>query len=126
MKRIGGVVLTWKHKIPKDIAEKTVKLLHNITGKNVNVMGQGGEIIATIQKKRLGNIHEVASRIMRDEIIGCIGLTGTPEIVKPLQQIASKIIEEEILKRMEEERKQETINKVSAEIQWERIFCGSL
>lgn len=152
--------MTWKHKIPKDIAEKTVKLLHDITGKNVNVMGENGEIIATIQKERLGNIHEVASRIMKgeiecsstteeearrlqgvlpgyngaikvnDEIIGCIGLTGNPEMVKPLQQMASKIIEEEILKRMEEERKQETINKLSAEIQevssvMEQIGCSA-
>jgi len=152
--------LTWKHKIPKDISEKTVKLLHDITGKNVNVMGENGEIIATIQKERLGNIHEVASRIMKgeiecsstteeearqlqgvlpgyngaikvnDEIIGCIGLTGNPEMVKPLQQMASKIIEEEILKRMEEERKQETINKLSAEIQevssvMEQIGCSA-
>ncbi|MEL5864258.1 methyl-accepting chemotaxis protein [Clostridium cochlearium] len=152
--------MTWKHKIPKDISEKTVKLLHDITGKNVNVMGENGEIIATIQKERLGNIHEVASRIMKgeiecsstteeearqlqgvlpgyngaikvnDEIIGCIGLTGNPEMVKPLQQMASKIIEEEILKRMEEERKQETINKLSAEIQevssvMEQIGCSA-
>ncbi|NMA57492.1 hypothetical protein HF847_06125 [Clostridium cochlearium] len=51
-------------------------------------------------------------------------------MVKPLQQMASKIIEEEILKRMEEERKQETINKLSAEIQevssvMEQIGCSA-
>lgn len=139
--------MEWKHKIPKDLAEKTVKMLYDITGKNVNIMGECGEIIATAQRERLGNIHGAAKKIMDGEInsasitveeakelkgvlpgyngpvvingetIGCIGLTGDPEVVKPLQQMASKIIEEEIDKRIKEEKKQETISTVSAKIQ---------
>lgn len=114
--------MEWKHKIPKDLADKTVQMLNNITGKNVNIMGEGGEIIATAQKERLGNIHEAARKIINGEIssasitveeaeklqgvlpgyngpviingqiVGCIGLTGDPEVVKPLQQMAAKII----------------------------------
>ncbi|RXM57784.1 methyl-accepting chemotaxis protein [Clostridium tetani] len=148
--------MTWRHKIPKDVAEKTVDLLHNITEKNVNVMGKDGEIIATVQRERLGTIHEVASRIMNGEIessstteeeaeklngvlpgyngaikingevIGCIGLTGAPEMVKPLQQMAAKIMEEEILKRIDEEKKQEIINKLSAEVQEVSFVMGQI
>ncbi|WP_027624271.1 methyl-accepting chemotaxis protein [Clostridium lundense] len=139
--------MEWKHRIPKDLAEKTVEMLYDITGKNVNIMGEDGEIIATAQKERLGNIHGAAKKIMDGEIksasitveeakklkgvlpgyngpvvingetVGCIGLTGDPEVVKPLQQMASKIIEEEIDKRIKEEKKQETISTVSAQIQ---------
>ncbi|PRR78304.1 Methyl-accepting chemotaxis protein McpA [Clostridium liquoris] len=139
--------MEWKHKIPKDLAEKTVEMLNNITGKNVNVMGEGGEIIATAQKERLGSIHEAAKKIINGEIksasitveeakklkgvlpgyngpvvingeiVGCIGLTGDPDMVKPLQQMAAMIIEEEINKRIKEEAKHETISTVSAKIQ---------
>ncbi|KAJ50535.1 hypothetical protein BD780_000457 [Clostridium tetanomorphum] len=139
--------MEWKHKIPKDLAEKTVRMLYDITGKNVNVMGEEGEIIATAQKERLGNIHEAAKKIIdgeidsasitideaknlqgvlpgyngpvivKNEIVGCIGLTGDPEVVRPLQLMAAKIMEDEIDKRIAEKRKQETIDIVSSQIQ---------
>ncbi|WP_125151994.1 sugar diacid recognition domain-containing protein [Clostridium rectalis] len=138
--------MEWKHKIPKDLAEKTVEMLYNITGKNVNIMGEGGIIIATAQKERLGKVHEVAKNIIEGKlgassikveeaeklqgvfpgyngpikvngkIIGCIGLTGDPEIVKPLQKLASKIIEDEINKRYDEKNKENMIENVSNKI----------
>lgn len=139
--------MVWKHQIPKELAEKTVDTLYNVTGMNVNIMGEGGEIIATAQKERLGTIHEIAKKIMSGEIsssattleeadnlkgvlpgyngpiklngkvVGCIGLSGDPKVVKPLQQMAAKIIEREIDESIILNNKQETINKVSAEIQ---------
>lgn len=139
--------MDWKNKIPKELAQKTVEMLHNITGMNVNVMGEGGEIIATIQKERLGTIHEIAKRIIdgkiesssttleeanslngvlpgcngpikfNNKIIGCIGLTGDPNIVRPLQLMACKIIEDEISKSAILNKKQESINTISTEIQ---------
>lgn len=143
----GEYSMNWKHKIPKELAERTVEILYNITGMNVNVMGENGEIIATIQKERLGTIHEIAKKIINGEIessattveqakslkgvlpgyngpvkfnnkvIGCIGLTGDPQLVKPLQLMACKIIEDEISKNVKINKKQETMNKISAEIQ---------
>jgi len=139
--------VTWKHQIPKELAEKTVEMLYNITGMNINIMGEGGEIIATVQKERLGTIHEIAKKILNGEmessattleqsknlkgvlpgyngpiklnnkIIGCIGLTGDPEILKPLQLMAAKIMEDEINKSIMRDKKQETINKTSVKIQ---------
>lgn len=43
---------------PVEIADKIVKMLHQVTGENVNFMGEGGVIIATMQPKRLGRVHE--------------------------------------------------------------------
>jgi Methyl-accepting chemotaxis protein len=139
--------MTWKHQIPRELAQKTVEMLYNITGMNINIMGEEGEIIATVQKERLGTIHEIAKKILNGEmessattleqskklagvlpgyngpiklnnkIIGCIGLTGDPEILKPLQLMAAKIMEDEINKSIMMDKKQEIINKTSMKIQ---------
>lgn len=137
----------WKHKVPKELAEKIVKMINNITGNNVNFMGEGGEIIATIQKERLGTIHEAARKIMAGEIeyaavtkeqaeglkgvmpgyngsikvngtiVGCLGISGDPSVVAPLQKMAAIIVEEEIKKNIENQEKQILVNNVAFKIQ---------
>lgn len=137
----------WRHKVPKELAEKIVKMINNITGNNVNFMGEGGEIIATIQKERLGTIHEAAKRIMAGEIeyaavtkeqaeglkgvmpgyngcikvngeaVGCLGISGDPIIVAPLQKMAAIIVEEEIRKNIEDLEKQTLVNNVAFKIE---------
>jgi sugar diacid utilization regulator len=137
----------WSHKVPKELAEKIVKMINNITGNNVNFMGNGGEIIATMQKERLGNIHEAARKIMAGEIeyaavtkeqaeglkgvlpgyngpikvngelVGCLGISGDPDIVAPLQKMAAIIVEEEIKKDMENHNKQILVNNVAYKIE---------
>lgn len=139
--------MDWKHKIPKELAEKTVKMINKITGSNVNCMGENGEIIATMQPQRLGTIHESARKIMNGEmefaavtradaeklsgvlpgyngpvkvngqIIGCIGISGDPEIVAPLQKMAAIIIQEEILRDIERRQKEEMIINVKSKIE---------
>lgn len=137
----------WDHQVKKDLAEKIVEILHEVTGNNVQFMGENGEIIATTQPHRLGTIHQGAKEVMagrkdyaaitkeeaeeiegvlpgytgpiehKGERIACIGITGDPQIVKPLQKMAAIIVDEEINKELERQKKQEITNKVSAQLQ---------
>ncbi|HHW03069.1 MAG TPA: hypothetical protein GXX35_09700 [Thermoanaerobacterales bacterium] len=36
-----------RYRVSKELAERIVQILHDITGNNVNFMGENGEIIAT-------------------------------------------------------------------------------
>ncbi|MPM19212.1 hypothetical protein SDC9_65630 [bioreactor metagenome] len=139
--------MTWKHKIPQELAQKVVNLLYEAIGCNVNIMGNGGEIIATMQKNRLGNIHEGGRRVVAGESdyvsineemakmmngvlpgymgpielegqrIGCIGITGDPEFVKPMQKLAVMIILEELAKDKANKTKQTMITNIAGKIQ---------
>ncbi|KZL90164.1 sugar diacid recognition domain-containing protein [Clostridium magnum] len=138
--------MTRTHQVPEELAKKIVTTIHNITGSNVNFMGENGLIIATIQKERLGTIHEIAKRIMNGEIessaitleeashlkgvlpgyngaikyqgkiIGCLGISGDPVVVKPLQKMAAIIVEEEIDKIKQMEERQNILDDVSEKI----------
>ncbi|VDN47549.1 Chemotaxis protein [Petrocella atlantisensis] len=113
------------YEFPTELAENIVLLLNKVTSENVNYMVEGGLIIASIQKNRIGTIHEGAKRIMAGEIeelaitaedaskltgvkegyngvviykgknIGCIGISGNPARMKTLQKMASLIVQEE-------------------------------
>lgn len=139
--------MTWKHKIPPELAQKVVNLLYEAIGCNVNIMGDGGEIIATMQNHRLGNIHEGGRRVVAGEAdyvsineemakmmngvlpgymgpielegerIGCIGITGDPEFVKPMQKLAVMIILEELAKDKANKTKQTMITSIAGKIQ---------
>lgn len=146
---------------PIMLANKIVKMLHEVTGDNVNFMGEDGKILASIQEHRVGTIHEGAKRIMAGEInelaitvedaeklegvmpgyngvilskgirIGCIGLTGDPNRMRPLQQLAAIITKEEYEDFMENQARKEVVNKVADEIEGmtaaiEEITAGSL
>lgn len=136
-----------RYRVSKELAERIVKILHDITGNNVNFMGENGEIIATNQIHRLGSIHEGAKKIMKGEVdylaiteeqakkmqgvlpgyngpiemdgqrIGCIGITGDPVKVEPLQKLAAIIVTEEIRKEMNRKKEQEVINKIAYKIE---------
>ncbi len=125
-------------KVPLELAEKVVKKLHEITGNKVNFMGRGGVVLASAQPERIGTIHEGGKIIMsgqKDEIaitremaetmegalhgyngavnyrgerVGCIGIGGEPDQVKPLQQLAELIIIEE-LERNNDQHERTTI-----------------
>ncbi|POR04780.1 hypothetical protein AU468_02470 [Alkalispirochaeta sphaeroplastigenens] len=132
--------------IPVEIAEKVVALINRVTGKNVNIMGQGGVIIASVQKERVGTVHEGAKRIMTGEIdelavseeeasrfkgvkagyngvilrqgrrIGCIGISGNPEIVGPIQKMGAIIVQEELDKRSSDEERREELDQIAQDI----------
>ena len=132
---------------PVELAEDIVVMLHKVTGKNVNFMNQEGVIIATMQPERLNTIHEGARKIMNGEAdelaisketaeklqgvvpgyngavtykgkkIGCIGLSGDPEMMKPLQQLAAIIVREKYTKHLAEATKQNVLEKITKEIE---------
>jgi sugar diacid utilization regulator len=131
--------------VPIKLANKMVQILHEVTGNHVQFMGKNGVIIASTQEVRIGTIHDGAKKVMAGEIefaaitdadaqkiegvlpgytgpikfngerIACIGITGNPEIVKPLQQLAAIIVTEEIKKDIENKMREELIEKISNE-----------
>ena len=120
--------MSWVHQVPKDVAEKVVQIIHEVTGNNVQFMGEGGEIIASTQPHRIGTIHEGARKVMAGELdyaaiteemakemtgvlpgytgpivldgkrIACIGITGDPQLVASLQKMAGIIVTDMIKK----------------------------
>lgn len=138
--------MAWKHQVPKELAELIVGMIHEVTGSNVNFMGEGGEIIATKQPERLGSIHTGAKRIMAGEVdevaissqdalqmegvkpgyngvikfegnrVGCIGITGDPDQVRPLQRMAAIIVVAELQKLKESRAREELLKEVAAEL----------
>ncbi len=146
---------------PIELADSIVKSLHEVTGDNVNFMGQDGRIIASIQKERIGSIHDGAKRIMSgvvDELaitiedakqlsgampgyngavffegkrIGCIGLSGDPQMMKPLQQLGAIIVKSEYEKFLLNQEREKVITKVAEGIEdmsaaIEEITAGSI
>lgn len=133
--------------IPLDLAEQVVGVLHQITGGKVNFMGVGGTIVASAQPERVGTIHEGGQKIMAGEVdeiaiteemaksmmgalpgyngvvrfegkkVGCIGLGGDPDYVKPLQRMATVIVVEELKRRAEEDNRATTIHRFADQIQ---------
>jgi len=131
---------------PLKLANEIVNILHAVTLNNVNFMGEGGIIQASIQKERIGTIHEGAKMIMSgkmDELaitfedaenfagvkpgyngviiyqnkrLGCIGLSGDPEKMKPLQQLASIVVKEEYEKYLFIQKREQVIENIIHEI----------
>lgn len=139
--------MSWEHNVSKELAERIVGILNEVTGNNVQFMGNGGEIIATTQPHRLGDIHEGAKNVLTgkwDEAalstedaekmegalpgytgpityngnrVACIGITGDPEEVKPLQKMAGIIVEQELKKEKQQKEKQKLADQVFTEIE---------
>jgi len=139
--------MAWNHQVPKDLAERVVQILHKVTGNNIQFMGEGGEIVATTQPHRLGTIHAGAKKVMEGQAdfaaitkeqaetmegvlagytgpivlngkrIGCIGITGDPQQVEPLQKMAAILVIEEIEKDLANKEKEEITGRVASKIQ---------
>lgn len=131
-----------KTKVPLELAERVVKMLRDITGNKVNFMGEGGIILASAQPERIGTVHEGARIIMsgqKDEIaitremaetmkgalhgyngvvkfrgerVGCIGIGGDPDQVRPLQKLAEVIIIEELGRTMDQDERLRVIQGI--------------
>lgn len=138
--------MAWKHQVPKELSERVVQIIHEVTGNNVNFMGEDGEIIATKQADRLGTFHAGAQKIMSgqaDEVaittedaskmvgvkpgyngvilfdgkrVGCIGISGDPEQVRPLQKMAAIIVAEEMKKERASEVRESLLKSVTREL----------
>lgn len=123
-------------------AQGLVDLLHGETGCPVHIMGQGGKIIATTQKERLGIVHEGARKILTGEWdeshiteedaarlrgvrpgytgpliyngvrLAALGVTGNPSFTKPLARVAIKIAENWLTRELSARRLQETVQRI--------------
>lgn len=132
--------------IPSDLAQHIADTIHGITGGKVNVMGEGGIILGSPEPHRIGTVHEGGRRIMAGEVdeiaitpemaesmtgalpgyngvvmlghhrVGCIGIGGDPDTVRPLQKMAAIIVTEELLKREEQQKRREMVAEFSARI----------
>lgn len=139
--------MSWEHSVSKELAERIVDILNEVTGNNVQFMGNGGEIIATTQPHRLGDIHGGAKNVLagkwdeaalstedaeqmegalpgytgpityNDKRVACIGITGDPEEVKPLQRMAGLIVEQELTKEKERKEKEKLADRIFSDIE---------
>lgn len=124
------------------MAGRIADLVHGATGRNVNVMGEGGRILASSDPKRVGTVHEGARTIMAGELdeiaispemaatmagvkpgyngavffegvrVACIGVSGDPELVKPFQKMAAVVLRQEFERLALSERER----RLSAEV----------
>lgn len=131
--------------VPIELANKMVQSIHKVTGNHVQFMGENGIIIASTQENRIGTTHEGARKILAGEIefaaiteadaqsipgvlpgytgfikfkeerIACIGITGNPETVKPLQELAAIIVTDAIGKEIEYKLREKLIENISNE-----------
>jgi carbohydrate diacid regulator len=106
--------------ITAEFAQSIVEEIEKIIHKNINFMNHEGQIIASIDKKRIGDFHEGALEVLRtkkkvvvkkdeqlkgakpginlpvyfnEQIIGVIGITGSEEEVGHLGEIIKKMTE---------------------------------
>nr|HPM71712.1 sugar diacid recognition domain-containing protein [Spirochaetales bacterium] len=109
-----------------DIFERIVSLVHEATGHGVNIMGEGGRILASSDSTRVGTVHEGGRQVMSGQVeevaidaetaatlrnvkagymgavrmdgklIACIGIGGEPAEVKPLQRMAALALKQEL------------------------------
>lgn len=133
--------------IPVHLARQIVDILHSATGLPIHIMGEKGEIIATTNPERLGDIHEVAGEIIsgkRDsavvtqemaeqnkllrpgwnypaEVNGkrvcVVSCTGDPELVEPYAIIGAKFAEANCAKVLQEQAANAVTQEVFAKIQ---------
>jgi hypothetical protein len=111
-------------------AQELVELINKETQQNAHIFGEDGKIIATTQPERLGTIHTGARDIMSGKInfiaiteemaktmsgtkpgfsvgidsknvrIGAIGISGDPQLMKPIAMIASHVIVSEYERKL--------------------------
>lgn len=124
-------------KLSRTIAQKIVGEMMNVIPYNINVMNENGIIIGSGEKNRIGHIHEgsldVIKRkqtveiydetpkvkpginepiIMNNQVIGVIGITGNPDIVRPFGKLvrvtAALLIEQS---KIDEENHNKNLNR---------------
>jgi len=129
-----------------ELCDRIVHMVHDAAGYNINIMGSGGVILASSDPSRVGKVHEGAKRIMAGEIgeiaidpesaarmtgvkpgynggvrykgrlLACIGISGDPSIVKPVQKMAEVVLIQEMERRRLAQGDEALLKDVRAEI----------
>lgn len=109
--------------INQDFARQMVHMVADQLKENVSIFGHGGVVIASTIAGREGSVHEISRRMMNGEMdyygvtkeeaaqmtnvragsnvlityegerVGVIGITGDPEVVKPIASFAAQVIQ---------------------------------
>ncbi len=129
-----------------DIFERIVSLVHEATGHGVNIMGEGGRILASSDSTRVGTVHEGGRQVMSGQVeevaidaetaatlrnvkagymgavrvegklIACIGIGGEPAEVKPLQRMAALALKQELERERLADRERGLLQDVRRDI----------
>jgi hypothetical protein len=128
-------------------AQELVELINKETQQNAHIFGEEGKIIATTQPERLGTIHAGARDIMSGKInfiaiteemaktmsgtkpgfsvgidsknvrIGAIGISGDPQLMRPIAMIASHVIVSEYERKLFMNNMNTMANKINESLQ---------
>lgn len=127
-------------------SDKVVSLIQEATGHSIAIIGQGGRILSSSTKSRIGTTYDVGRRIMAGELdelsvdeaiastmkgeipgytaavrfdgklIGCIRIGGNPVAVKPIQRLAALSLRQELERERLALREQALISDVRRDI----------
>lgn len=124
-------------KLSKTIAQKIVKEMMSVLPYNINVMNEHGIIIGSGEQNRIGSVHQASLNVIAlkhsveifeeseqmkpginepilvdDQVIGVIGITGHPDVVRPFGQIvrvtAALLIEQS---KLDQEKHNSRLNR---------------
>ncbi|PKL23628.1 MAG: hypothetical protein CVV47_14065 [Spirochaetae bacterium HGW-Spirochaetae-3] len=126
--------------------QRIVMLVHEATGHGVNIMGEGGRILASSDPVRVGTIHDGGRQVMgghveevaidaataasmkgvkpgymgavrmNGRLIACIGIGGEPAEVKPLQRMAALALQQELDRERLAKRESDLLEDVRRDI----------
>ena len=63
-----GIAMPSTNTFSLEIFERIVSLVHEATGHGVNIMGEGGRILASSDPARVGTVHDGGRRVMSGEV----------------------------------------------------------
>lgn len=128
--------------INQDFARQMVHMIAKELNENITIFGHGGVVIASTIAGREGSVHDISRRMMQGEMdyygvtkeeaaklnnvragsnvlityqserVGVIGITGDPEVVKPIASIAAQVIQ----LHLQRDDAQEQARKITVEL----------
>lgn len=139
--------------IDEHLAIQVVKRLRQEIPYNINVMNKKGVIIASGETKRVGQLHEGAVEaiafkrnniieknqangilngynmpiVVRDEIIGVVGITGDPKqltYIAPLVKVTTELLSEQAIDAQQIARKKRRIERFV--LKWLSLKAGGI
>ena len=126
--------------------DRVVSLVHEATGYGVNIMGEGGRILASSDPARVGTVHDGGRQVMSGQVeevaidaetaatmkgvkpgymgavrmdgrlVACIGIGGDPVVVKPFQKMAALALRQELDRDRLAKRERDLLEDVRRDI----------
>ncbi|WP_421616927.1 sugar diacid recognition domain-containing protein [Brevibacillus sp. TJ4] len=126
--------------------DEIVQMLHEETKQHINIMGEGGVILASTRPERIGTVHEAAKQIMLGIIdqalvteeeaqklegvrpgsnlpithegkrVGVLGMSGDPDTLLPIVRVAVRTVELWIRNREHLQKRQEASHHIYGQL----------